>query len=127
MLFSGMSGINDGIPCEVTVGIFSWLLVLDILKDVFVTHKSTYQANLDTLKAWYLIPVCVALTLVLRPNFTFWPSHYDYIWTFNMYMDTLALMPQVVMMSHGGGKIAAPIANFVAATCIAHIGDIVNT
>merc|ERR1719191_457761 len=36
-------------------------------------------------------------------------------------------MPQVVMMSRGGGKIAAPIANFVALTCIAHVGDIVHS
>lgn len=119
--------LADDIPCEVTVGVFSFLLVLDISKSVFVTYKSTYQSDLDTLKASYLLPACFALCALIHPTFSYWTWHYDYVWTFNMLIDVLALMPQVVMMSRGGGKVEAPIANFVAATCIAHFGDIIHT
>lgn len=44
-----------------------------------------------------------------------------------MYMDVMALMPQVVMMSQGGGKVSAAIAHFVAATFVSRIGDLYDS
>merc|ERR1719388_286195 len=119
--------MTEEVTCEVTIGIFSFLLVLDILRAIFVTHKSTYQSDLDALKAWYLIPACCFFTPLLHPNLAYYSWQYDYVWTFNAFLDMVALMPQVVMMSRGGGKIEAPIANFVAATIISHCGDIVHS
>jgi len=92
------------------------LLVCDILKSVFVTHRSTYDAELDILQAKYLIPGCIAVAFIIRPQFHFWSTSYSMVWSSCLYMDVMALMPQVVMMSRSGGKIEAPIAHFVAAT-----------
>lgn len=123
-----VQGWSRDIPCELSVGIFSFLLVLDILKAVFMTHRNTYQSDLDAMKVWYLIPVCCALTPLLHPNLGYYPSWwYDYVWTLNALMDMVALMPQVMMMSRGGGKVEAPIANFVAAVFISRCGDIVHS
>lgn len=122
-----VDGRSKYVPCEVTVGIFSFLLVLDILRAIFVTHKSTYQSDLDALKAWYLIPACCFFTPLLHPNLAYYSWQYDYVWTFNAFLDMVALMPQVVMMSRGGGKIEAPIANFVAAVFISRCGDMLHS
>jgi len=112
---------------DLTVGWVSMLLVLDILKSVFVTHRKTYQAELDVFKAWYLIPCCWTVSLLVRPHFHSWTFKYGWCWSSTLYMDVLALMPQVVMMSKAGGKVEAPVANFVAATAISRCGDLFHS
>jgi len=112
---------------DVTLGCCSFLLVLDILKSVFVTHYKTYEAELDVFKAWYLIPACWATALLVRPHFESWTFMYSYGWSSTLYMDVLALMPQVVMMAKSGGKVETPIANFVAATSISRCGDLFHS
>merc|ERR1719265_1595313 len=47
-----------------------------------------------------------------------------YMWSSCLYMDILALLPQVIMMARGGGKVEAPIAHFVAATFVSRIEDL---
>merc|ERR1719321_1220438 len=100
------------------------LLVCDILRSVFVKHRSSYEAELDVLQAKYLVPSCVVMALILRPHFHFWSTSYGIVWSSCLYMDVLALMPQVVMMSRSGGKIEAPIAHFVAATFLSRMEDL---
>jgi hypothetical protein len=105
-------------------GILSFLLVLDCLRSIFVTHRSSYQADLDVLHVKYLLPGCFFLAFLLRAQFLNWTTFYSYMWSSCLYMDVLALMPQVVMMARGGGKVEAPIAHFVAATFLSRIEDL---
>jgi hypothetical protein len=109
---------------DATLGFCSFLLVLDILKSVFWTYRKSYEAEFDILKAWYLIPACWTISLLVRPHFSNWTFMYGYWWSSTLYMDVLALMPQVVMMAQSGGKVATPVANFVAATAISRCGDV---
>lgn len=90
----------------------SFVLVAQVLYSVFVTYKSTYQADLDNgLRIGYIVVACILLSLAVHPDDESIP------WTAFMYMDTLALMPQVVMMSRGSdGLVEAPISHFVFAT-----------
>merc|ERR1719428_265890 len=100
------------------------LLVCDTLKCIFVSHRSSYEAELDILHAKHLIPGCICAALILRPHFQAWTTSYSLVWSSCLYMDVLALMPQVVMMSRSGGKIEAPIAHFVAATFLSRMEDL---
>jgi len=109
---------------EASFGIFSLLLVLDCLRSIFVTHRSSYQEDLDVLHVKYLIPGCFVLALLLHAQFHTWSASFGYMWSSCLYMDVLALMPQVVMMARGDGKVAAPIAHFVAATFLSRIEDL---
>lgn len=109
---------------EASFGIFSLVLVLDCLRSVFVTYRNSYQEELDVLHVKYLIPGCFILALVLHAHFHSWGTLFGYMWTSCLYMDVLALMPQVVMMARSEGKVAAPIAHFVAATFLSRIEDL---
>jgi len=110
---------------DASYGSVSFLLVLDILKSVWFTHRSSYQIELDVLKIQYLVPGCYFLALLLRPSFEGMSFWYGYRWSSCMYMDVLALMPQVVMMARGSeGKVEAPIAHFVAATFLSRVDDL---
>merc|ERR1719272_168419 len=101
----------------------SILIVLDILRSVFVTHRSTYQEELDVLSIKYIVPVCVGLAIILHPHFQQGEWH-SFLWTSYLYLDVCALLPQVVMMARSGGKVEAPIAHFVAATALRWVIDL---
>lgn len=115
---------------DTSFGSVSFLLVLDILKSVWFTHRSSYQTELDVLKVQYLVPGCYFLAFIVRPDFNGWAYNYGYWWSSCLYMDVLALMPQVVMMAQGSNSklyVEAPIAHFVAATFLSRVDDLVDT
>jgi len=101
----------------------SLLMVLDILRSIFVTYRSSYQEEWDLLRVKYLIPACIVFAAVLHPSFRE-GAWYSFCWTACLYLDVLALMPQVVMMSRSGGKVSAPISHFVAATAVSRLVDL---
>ena len=50
---------------------------------------------------------------------------YTLVWSFTLYLDTFALMPQVLMMSKAEkGLVEAPISHFVAATALSRALDL---
>lgn len=104
--------------------IVSCLLAYVNLWTIFKTYRTTYQEDLDVLKVKYLIPGCVLLGLVLQPHFRQgWK--YSLSWAVSFYIDVLALLPQVVMMQRGGGKVEAPIAHYVAAMAFSRTSDLI--
>jgi hypothetical protein len=112
----------DGMAIEM-LQIVSCMLAYVNLWSVFKTFKASYQHDLDVLKVKYLIPGCFLLGLVLHPHFRQgWK--YSLSWSMSFYIDVLALLPQVVMMQRGGGKVEAPIAHFVAATTLSRVNDL---
>jgi hypothetical protein len=109
---------------DITFGSVSLLLVLGIVKSVWFRHRDTYESELDLLKAQYIIPGCYLAALLVRPDFTHWDAAFSYWWSSCMYMDMLALLPQVVMMAQRSGKVQSPIAHFVAGTFLCRIDDL---
>jgi len=101
--------------------IISFFIVLDILRAIFVIYRQSYQEDLDVLHAKFIVPGCFALAIILRPELH---CGAGYMWSACLYMDVLALLPQIVMMSRGGGLVEAPIAHFVAATVLSRIEDL---
>lgn len=112
---------------EVIVELGPLLLVLDVLKSIYVTHRSTYNEELDVLKAWYIVPGCMMVALVVHPYWLDGSALYNYCVGSVTYVDAVTLMPQVIMMAKSDGKVEVPIANFVAATAIARCGDVFHT
>jgi len=101
----------------------SLLMVLDVVRSVSMTYRKSYQEDLDVLHVKYLIPSCVVLAVVLHPQFS-QGTWFSFCWTTYLYLDCLALMPQVVMMTRGAGKVEAPVSHFVAATALSRVMDL---
>jgi len=112
------------IDFDASFGSVSFLVVLDIVRCVWFTHRSTYQSELDVLNIKYILPGCYFAALLVRPHFNGWTAWYGYCWSSCLYCDVMALMPQVVMMAQGCGKVSAPIAHFVAATFLSRVDDL---
>jgi len=101
----------------------SILMALDILRAVLKNYRESYQEDLDVLKIKHLIPACLVLAIVVHPDIRR-GAVWTFGWTSCLYLDVLALMPQVAMMTKSGGKVEAPIANFVAMTALSRVGDL---
>jgi len=100
--------------------ILSVLLVLQILFSIFVKHKDSYQSQHDTLDLKNMIMGAVALAIVLHPDLIDW-APFDILWTVHLYVDAIAMVPQLWMISKAGGKVQGFTAHYIAATMLSNI------
>jgi len=102
----------------------SVILAFEASWSILRKHRETYQENLDSLKAWYLLPGCAMLAVPLHPIYPEGHVH-SIIWAIYMYLDAIALLPQIVMMARAeDGIVEAPLAHFVAATAFSRSVDL---
>ncbi|CAI4223731.1 unnamed protein product [Auanema sp. JU1783] len=72
-------------------------LVTSIGTVYLVLHKfkATYDRNNDTLRVEFLVAPCAILALLINHEFTFM----EILWTFSIYLEAVAIMPQLFMLS----------------------------
>jgi len=93
--------------------IVSLYLVFQLLWCCHKTHKVTFQADHDSLDIWRVVPVMLVLAFCLRGNLNK-SVFFDTTWTFGMYLDTIAMLPQYWMLVKKGGEVEALTSHFVA-------------
>jgi len=103
-----------------TADIASLMLTLQILFKIHKTHKTTYQAEEDDLNIYRAIPGCMLLALFLHGNLNNSPV-FDTLWTIGMNLDTLALVPQLWMLTKIGGEVEGQTSNFCAALTVSRV------
>jgi len=77
--------------------IVSLLLTLQLLYCLHVTHRSSYQQQLDTVEMWRCIPACILVAIFIHGDLNDSPA-FDIIWTVSLNLDTVALIPQLWMV-----------------------------
>ncbi|CAG8555506.1 29812_t:CDS:2, partial [Racocetra persica] len=73
---------------------------------VFVTRyldlpkwfRATYDPSQDTFRVEFLLGACLLLSLVFNYTFTF----IEVLWTFSIYLESVAILPQLFMLSRTG-------------------------
>jgi len=65
---------------------------------MYVKFKATYDGNHDTFRIEFLIGPCALLALVLNHEF----SVMEILWTFSIYLESVAILPQLFMVSKTG-------------------------
>jgi len=93
--------------------IASLLLVFQLLFLVHKRFKTTYQVELDTFPVWKMIPAAMVLGCAVHGNLNHSPF-FDKTWTIGLWLDTLAMLPQLWMLIAKGGEVEALTSNFVA-------------
>jgi len=91
----------------------SLLLVFQLLYYVHKRFRYTYQAELDSMPIWSMVPGVVVLGIFVHGHLNH-SEIFDSIWAIGMYMDTIAMLPQLWMLVAKGGEVEALTANFVA-------------
>jgi len=65
---------------------------------MFVKFRATYDGNHDTFRVELLLAPCLLLALVLNHDFTVM----EVLWTFSIYLESVAILPQLFMISKTG-------------------------
>ncbi|KAK9509746.1 hypothetical protein O3M35_006992 [Rhynocoris fuscipes] len=65
---------------------------------MFIKFKATYDHNHDTFRIEFLILPCIILALLINHDF----SLLEIIWTFSIYLESVAILPQLFMVSKTG-------------------------
>jgi len=65
---------------------------------MFYKFKATYDRNHDTFRMEFLVAPCVILALVINHEF----SVVEILWTFSIYLEAVAILPQLFMLSKTG-------------------------
>uniref|UniRef100_A0A0A9W0R4 ER lumen protein-retaining receptor n=1 Tax=Lygus hesperus TaxID=30085 RepID=A0A0A9W0R4_LYGHE len=65
---------------------------------MFVKFKASYDHNHDTFRIEFLVLPCVLLSLLINHEF----SPMEILWTFSIYLESVAILPQLFMVSKTG-------------------------
>jgi len=65
---------------------------------IFFKFKATYDKNHDTFRIEFLLLPCVVLSLIINHEF----SVMEILWTFSIYLESVAILPQLFMLSKTG-------------------------
>merc|ERR1719281_1190612 len=90
-------------------------MCLHLLYSVRETYRHSYQAHLDSCAVWPILAVSVTAAILVHPDLNdalFWDS----IWTSALYVDVVAMVPQLWMLSKIGGEVDALNCHYVGAT-----------
>jgi len=103
-----------------TMDIFSLLMCLHLVFCLSVTHKSTYQAQIDSVEMWRCVPACVLLALFVHGDLNESPV-FDVLWTVSLNLDTVCLIPQLWMVYKLGDRADALTPHYVAAIVVSRL------
>jgi len=94
--------------------IVTLLIVFQLLYCCHKTHGTTYQAEHDTLQISHAILPCVLVALFTHGDLNS-NQFFDVMWSVSMNLDTVALLPQLWMLTKIGGEVDGMTTHFVAA------------
>jgi len=91
----------------------SLLLVFQCMFMIHKRYSLTYQAELDSMPIWKIVPAFMLLGCCCHGELNH-SAFFDKTWTIGMWMDTIAMLPQLWMLVAKGGEVEALTSNFVA-------------
>lgn len=104
--------------------LFALLMVLQIIYCVFKSHRHTYQAEHDTFSVQIIALCCLVLAALIHPDLNNRPA-FDTLWTAALYIDVVAMMPQLSMLARIGGEVEALTSHFAGATALSKLVSLV--
>jgi len=100
--------------------IVSLVMCLQLMYCILVTHRSSYQEQIDTVEMWRAVPACVLLATFVHGDLNDSPF-FDIVWTVSLNLDALALIPQLWMVYKMGDKIDALTPHYVCSVVVSRL------
>merc|ERR1719310_840739 len=104
--------------------VFALMVLLNIIYCVFKSHRSTYQEEHDNIKVEYIGLCCFVLAVLVHPDLNNRPV-FDTLWTTALYIDVVAMVPQLVLISKIRGEVEALTSHFVGATALSRLTSLI--
>jgi len=91
----------------------SLLIVLQLLRRVYRTNNETYHQAADTMSVAWAIPAALVFAYLTYGDMDEDPL-YDYAWMVGCTLDTVAMLPQLFLLTRIGGKVEGLASHYVA-------------
>merc|ERR1712087_17423 len=88
-------------------------LVVHLLYRVFDSYSKTYQREKDVMVLWPVVIPCIIFGMTIHGRLNNCKI-FDKVWTVSMNLDTVAMIPQLVMLSRTGGDVDPALSHWVA-------------
>jgi len=96
------------------IDVLSLCILVWLLHEVVVVKKSTYQADEDSMPIAPMVFGSLAMAMLLHGNMNSRPI-FDTLWMAGLFASTVAVMPQLWLITHTGGRIEALTSHHIAA------------
>jgi hypothetical protein len=117
--------LNGYLPVDATgdhvfqiVDICSLAIILWLLYQVCDVKKHSYQAEEDGLPILPMAVGAVMLAAVLHGNMNGRPI-FDTLWMASLFIETIAVLPQLWLIMHTGGRVEALTSHYIAVMAVA--------
>jgi len=102
--------------CEVA----ALLVAVSLLASIHSVHEASYEAHNDTCSIHWFIAVCFALAYLIHPSLNNRVIP-DMAWTAALYLESVAMVPQLYMMSKKGGEVESLASHYIACVFVSRI------
>jgi len=123
--------LNGYVPVDGTgdwlyqlLDVCAFLVVLQLLYCVFKSHRSMYQEEHDTFNVELMALGCFVLAVLVHPDLNNRPV-FDTLWTTALYIDVVAMMPQLKLMTKVRGEVEALTSHYVGATALSRLVSLI--
>jgi len=96
------------------IDICSLCILLWLIREVVVVSKKTYQAEEDSLPTLPMIVGSFVLAMLLHGNMNSRPI-FDTLWMAGLFVSTVAVLPQLWLITRTGGRVEALTSHHIAA------------
>jgi len=99
------------------IDIISLILVVWLLQHVLIAKQQSYQEEQDSLPILPMTVGAFVLAAILHGNMNSRPI-FDTLWMASLFISTIAVLPQLWLITHSGGKVEALTSHYVAAMAV---------
>lgn len=86
-----------------------------LIYQVLIVKRNTYEEEKDSLPVMPMTVACLMVAAILHGNMNSRPI-FDTLWMSGLFISTVSVLPQLWVITRGGGKVEALTSHFIAAT-----------
>eukprot|EP00408_Alexandrium_pacificum_P061321 CAMPEP_0171169900 /NCGR_PEP_ID=MMETSP0790-20130122/8444_1 /TAXON_ID=2925 /ORGANISM="Alexandrium catenella, Strain OF101" /LENGTH=282 /DNA_ID=CAMNT_0011634745 /DNA_START=115 /DNA_END=963 /DNA_ORIENTATION=+ len=124
---SSTTWLNGYLPVDMTgdwiyqaFDFASLAIVLWLLREVLCTHRSTYQAEDDSLPAVPFVLASLVLAALLHADMNSRPV-FDALWMAGLFVSVVAVLPQLWLITRSHGRCDALTSHYIAAMAVSRL------
>lgn len=91
-----------------------------LLWQVLVVRRGSYQESSDSCTVWILLVVALVLSCLFHADQNHYPL-FDILWTFGLFLDAIAMIPQVWLIAKSGGAVEALTSHYIATNAVSRL------
>jgi hypothetical protein len=106
-----------------TIDFAALLVVLSILYDIHNTHFDTYESDHDSCDIFSISIVCGIVAIFVHPQLND-KTGPDVTWAMALYVESIAMIPQLIMLTKKGGEVESLASHYIACIFFARVSTL---